>query len=262
MKSLRRSLNNNNPGSSFPAPPIPPHANPLARPSERVAPPQKVIKALQSHRSTNPQELSYTQGDFWYVTGEREGWYEALSRCSPSSGVVRSTSVRRRSNHGLEGIRTEDRIRGVHQGWAEHGADGTTRIDRGEAVGSRSVQRGCPLIFDVTGHRHPRKATRQYGAILAPPQYRHFHRLARTARERLDNRTSRMGAYKEGADRRSVYAIVQYDFVAERPDELDAKKGEPIVVIAQSNHEWYVEWSCLAALTERSTGSSPSRSGG
>jgi len=35
-----------------------------------------------------------------------------------------------------------------------------------------------------------------------------------------------------------VYAIVQYDFQAERPDELDAKKGEPIVVIAQSNHEW------------------------
>ena len=36
----------------------------------------------------------------------------------------------------------------------------------------------------------------------------------------------------------SVYAIVQYDFQAERPDELDAKKGEPIVIIAQSNHEW------------------------
>jgi bud emergence protein 1 len=31
---------------------------------------------------------------------------------------------------------------------------------------------------------------------------------------------------------------VSYDFQAERPDELDAKKGEAIVVIAQSNHEW------------------------
>ncbi len=36
----------------------------------------------------------------------------------------------------------------------------------------------------------------------------------------------------------SLYAIVQYDFEAERPDELDAKAGEPIIVIAQSNHEW------------------------
>lgn len=38
----------------------------------------------------------------------------------------------------------------------------------------------------------------------------------------------------------SLYAIVQYDFHAERPDELEAKAGEPIVVIAQSNHEWFV----------------------
>ena len=37
-----------------------------------------------------------------------------------------------------------------------------------------------------------------------------------------------------------LYAIVQYDFEAERPDELNAKAGEPIIVIAQSNHEWYV----------------------
>ena len=37
-----------------------------------------------------------------------------------------------------------------------------------------------------------------------------------------------------------VYGIVQYDFNAERPDELDAKAGEAIIVIAQSNPEWFV----------------------
>lgn len=63
-------------------------ANPLSRPSEKVAPPQKVIKALNSHRSTNPQELSYSKGDFWYVTGEREGWYEALNPVTGSRGLV------------------------------------------------------------------------------------------------------------------------------------------------------------------------------
>ncbi|TIB16773.1 hypothetical protein E3P92_01201 [Wallemia ichthyophaga] len=36
------------------------------------------------------------------------------------------------------------------------------------------------------------------------------------------------------------YAVVQFDFLAERPDELSAKAGEPIIVIAQSNHEWFV----------------------
>ncbi len=37
-----------------------------------------------------------------------------------------------------------------------------------------------------------------------------------------------------------VYGMVQYDFSAERPDELEAKAGEPIIVIAQSNPEWFV----------------------
>lgn len=45
------------------------------------------------------------------------------------------------------------------------------------------------------------------------------------------------GRGKSGA---MVYGIVQYDFQAERPDELDAKQGEAIIVIAQSNPEWFV----------------------
>ena len=87
MKSLRRSLNNDNKSSNShnnnpqPSPPLPgPHNGSISKPSSgKVAPPQKVIKALKTHRSTNPQELSYQEGDFWYVTGERDGWYEALS---------------------------------------------------------------------------------------------------------------------------------------------------------------------------------------
>ena len=45
------------------------------------------------------------------------------------------------------------------------------------------------------------------------------------------------GAGGKGA---SVYGIVMYDFKAERPDELEAKEGEAIIVIAQSNPEWFV----------------------
>ena len=37
-----------------------------------------------------------------------------------------------------------------------------------------------------------------------------------------------------------VYGVVQYDFHAERGDELDAKAGEAIIVVAQSNPEWFV----------------------
>jgi bud emergence protein 1 len=48
-------------------------------------------------------------------------------------------------------------------------------------------------------------------------------------------RLSRAG--KNGA---MVYGIVMYDFKAERPDELEAKEGEAVIVIAQSNPEWFV----------------------
>ncbi|KKA27289.1 hypothetical protein TD95_003467 [Thielaviopsis punctulata] len=37
-----------------------------------------------------------------------------------------------------------------------------------------------------------------------------------------------------------VYGIVMYDFTAERGDELEAKAGEAIIVIAQSDPEWFV----------------------
>ncbi|KAI9817938.1 MAG: bud emergence protein 1 [Thelocarpon impressellum] len=37
-----------------------------------------------------------------------------------------------------------------------------------------------------------------------------------------------------------VYGVIMYDFKAERADELDAKAGEAIIVIAQSNPEWFV----------------------
>lgn len=52
----------------------------------------------------------------------------------------------------------------------------------------------------------------------------------------VSQRSSKMGG-KSGA---MVYGIVMYDFQAERADELEAKAGEAIIVIAQSNPEWFV----------------------
>ncbi|KAJ6104317.1 hypothetical protein N7523_010637 [Penicillium sp. IBT 18751x] len=58
------------------------------------------------------------------------------------------------------------------------------------------------------------------------------------------NNTTRQGAFRMSALGKGqgamVYGIVQYDFQAERTDELDAKAGEAIIVIAQSNPEWFV----------------------
>lgn len=37
-----------------------------------------------------------------------------------------------------------------------------------------------------------------------------------------------------------LYGVVQYDFLAERPDELQATEGDAVIIVAQSNHEWFV----------------------
>ncbi|KAL1962007.1 hypothetical protein VTN77DRAFT_698 [Rasamsonia byssochlamydoides] len=68
----------------------------------------------------------------------------------------------------------------------------------------------------------------------------------RSGRERRDSTNttyqgprSRMSSVSKGATA-MVYGVVQYDFHAERPDELEAKAGEAIIVIAISNPEWFV----------------------
>lgn len=65
-----------------------------------------------------------------------------------------------------------------------------------------------------------------------------------SASDSSSTNTTRHGAFRMSALGKGqgamVYGIVQYDFQAERPDELDARAGEAIIVIAQSNPEWFV----------------------
>lgn len=53
-------------------------------------------------------------------------------------------------------------------------------------------------------------------------------------------RESQRSSKSAGKQSAMVYGIVMYDFAAERADELEAKAGEAIIVIAQSNPEWFV----------------------
>ena len=55
-----------------------------------------------------------------------------------------------------------------------------------------------------------------------------------------DPRPMRLSKALGGKGGAMVYGLVIYDFKAERPDELEAKEGEAIIVIAQSNPEWFV----------------------
>lgn len=63
-----------------------------------------------------------------------------------------------------------------------------------------------------------------------------------TRYDSVDSRTSNKSSGSSSTTRTkmSMYGIVQYDFKAERPDELSAQAGEAIIVIAQANYEWFV----------------------
>ncbi|EEB06739.1 hypothetical protein SJAG_01794 [Schizosaccharomyces japonicus yFS275] len=52
--------------------------------------------------------------------------------------------------------------------------------------------------------------------------------------------TSNEATSPSGHRLQPLFGVVLYDFSAERPDELTAKAGEAIIVIARSNHEWLV----------------------
>ncbi|KAF7795877.1 hypothetical protein EIP86_007044 [Pleurotus ostreatoroseus] len=65
-----------------------------------------------------------------------------------------------------------------------------------------------------------------------------FHGFARPKTPNL-NSAARPDS-PTSAKMQAFYAIVLHDFAAERADELDAKSGDAITVVAQSNREWFV----------------------
>jgi hypothetical protein len=83
----------------------------------------------------------------------------------------------------------------------------------------RDLLRSCP---EALGRQRPRRWVN-----------REFVDRGRVVMREADGRGGTICRHED-----RLYAIVQYDFVAERPDELNASAGEPIIVIAQSNHEW------------------------
>ncbi|KMU91396.1 Bem1p [Coccidioides immitis H538.4] len=103
-------------------------------------------------------------------------------------------------------------------------------------------------FFEVIG-----KTERNSGGSTGFPEDHRSHDLQSSDpsdRNTLVGTESTTNTTKQGAQARMsaigksagamVYGGVQYDFHAERPDELEARAGEAIIVIAQSNPEWFV----------------------
>nr|XP_036580346.1 bud emergence protein 1 [Colletotrichum truncatum]KAF6788258.1 bud emergence protein 1 [Colletotrichum truncatum] len=166
-----------------------------------IVPPKKVIRALYDYEAQSNQELSFSRGDFFHVIG-RENDPDWYEACNPALPDAR----------GLVPV-------------AFFQALGRTERDSGQSDGG-AIPR--PPTMSPTISKNPdhdsgyAEAAPPPGAMQSPPAMQ---------------RMSRSAGKGSGA---MVYGIVMYDFVAERADELEAKAGEAIIVIAQSNPEWFV----------------------
>ncbi|OSS47682.1 hypothetical protein B5807_07196 [Epicoccum nigrum] len=171
-----------------------------------IVPPKKVIKALYDYRATDANQLSFSQGDFLHVVNREHDpdWYEA---CNPL--------------HGSRGLVPVSYFEGV----------GKTVRDRDSAGSGSGPRQSAPAQPHDSGYQEPLRGITSPSANpppkTAPPQQQHF--MGHQPRMSQSGKTGAM-----------VYGVVVYDFKAERPDELDAKEGEAIIVIAQSNPEWFV----------------------
>ncbi|EKM59624.1 uncharacterized protein PHACADRAFT_250242 [Phanerochaete carnosa HHB-10118-sp] len=160
MKSLRKSLSSNGHKEQHISSPLP---SSLSKPLTAIQPPKKVIRALQTHKASAPQELSFEKGDFFHVANEVSGgeWYEAHNPATGARGLVPVAMF-------------------------------------------EEFQKGAP--------------TPKTPAI--------------SSANRPNSPTS--------SKSQTFYAVVLHDFAAERADELEAKAGDAITVVAQSNREWFV----------------------
>lgn len=99
---------------------------------------------------------------------------------------------------------------------------GRTERDSAQSDSGKSLP-SAKLPDQDSGYSEASQATTPATTISSPTP---------AASQRSSNSMGKSGAM--------VYGIVMYDFQAERADELEAKAGEAIIVIAQSNPEWFV----------------------
>lgn len=167
-----------------------------------------MIKALYDYEPANQnrQELAFHKGDFFHVLSRENDteWYEACNPLIPSA-------------RGLVPVAYFEVI-GKRQ--RESGNSSHAR----SASGGKAYQHDSGFSEDGTNSSSNLARSESTNTTRPMVQAPGHGRNTSTAR----------------ASGAMVYGVVQYDFNAERPDELEAKAGEAIIVIAQSTPEWFV----------------------
>ncbi|EJS44734.1 bem1p [Saccharomyces arboricola H-6] len=128
--------------------------------SKDISSPEKVIKAKFSYQAQTSKELSFMEGEFFYVSGDEKDWYRASNPSTGKQGVVPKS------------------------------------------------------YFEVFDRTRPSSVNG-----------------TNSSSRKVTNESLNMG---------SLYAIVLYDFKAEKADELTTYVGENLFICAHHNCEWFI----------------------
>ncbi|GJJ69577.1 bud emergence protein 1 [Entomortierella parvispora] len=216
-----------------------------------MAPPRKVIKALYDFKPTQPEELTFSKGDFFHVVGNEddEDWYEAANPITGARGYVPvnyfqilEKSAPSGGGVGLGGKHQQQRYRqrNSDQSLEDSGNDSGAFTDPPQPYqqhhqGHHHHQQHHAHQARAQGHTHSTSSVSVAAASAVAPV-----NISPSLSQTSSTGMSMASPQPPVPKCQPLYGIVLYDFGAERTDELDAKAGDAILVIAQSNEDWYV----------------------
>ncbi|KAK4054387.1 bud emergence protein 1 [Microbotryomycetes sp. JL201] len=219
-----------NHGSNAPAGP----SSVLSRPSQAgtaaQTPPKRVIRATESYKARSSQELSFEKGDFFHVVSDEGGdeWFDASNPMTGARGMVPAEFFQVLGRNVRETQQQQQTL--ARKGSATSSSNGASAAYHHPSASTSGVRRTSNASHQQQQAYGTGQASAYSSTASPPPSH------SANGQARVNGRPTSQSASKP----QPLYGVVQYDFVAERADELDAKRGEPIIVIAQSNHEWFV----------------------
>lgn len=179
-----------------------------------------VIRALYDYEPQGPGELSFCKGDFFHVISNEQDseWFEAFNPLRNVRGMVpvpyfevlgKKEGIT--SPDPNEALLPEERKALHRSSQSKHAQHSPQHVLANGLDVSQSMQN-----LSLGGASGSGGHTREPSMAGA------------------SDRSS------QGKSTPTLHGVVLYDFQAERPDELQASKGDNIIIQAQSNHEWFV----------------------
>lgn len=178
--------------------------------------------------------MSFEQGDFFHVVSDDGGddWFDAANPMTGQKGLVPARSFQVLGRN----------VRETAQGMAgKNGSGNPSGSQNGQQqYQPQSQQSQLPQQQQRQQQQQSSSSSSNYQARSQSQQGYAPNSSSVPSSYATSPPATSSGLPAPTPKSQPLYGIVQYDFVAERADELDAKRGEPIIVIAQSNHEWFV----------------------